>query len=95
MRSQAGSDSFREVSHTLGEVPVKGKVLVRPLSGPNAGFIFEGVGSAQWDDDSDIMYCGVAFVYNENSVRLWAPSVTDSYDKGRIFCAGLYMSPTL
>ena len=67
---------------------MKGKVLVRPLDGPNAGLVFEGIGSAQTDDDRDEPYCGVVFVYNSNYVKVGAPTKSNQHDSGRIFCAG-------
>mgnify|MGYP003573965586 CR=1 FL=1 len=88
MQSQAGADSFMELNHGLDELPLKGKVLVRPLSGPNAGLVFEGIGSQQSDDDFDNPYCGVVFMYNSTHARVGAPTVNNGFAAGRIFCAG-------
>ena len=88
LSSQAGSRSFMEVHHGLNKLPVKGKVLVRPMSGENAGLSFEGSGSQQWDDDKPVTYCGVVFVYNATHVRLAAPTVNNHHATGHIFCAG-------
>ena len=95
MRSQEGSNSSLELVHGLNELPVKGKVLVRPLDGPNAGLVFEGIGSAQRDDDVDEPYCGVVLLYNADRVKLAAPSLATDFDSGRIFCAGefIYVPP--
>lgn len=94
LRSQAGQNSFLELYHGLDELPLKGKALVRPLSGANSGFSFEAIGSAQADDDINVTYYGVVFVYNSTHSRLGAPtgiisSRFQSSDAGRIFCAGL------
>lgn len=88
MRSQAGVGSFLELSHGLNQFPVKGKAMVRPLSGPNAGLSFEAIGSAQCDDDYETTYCGVVFFYNDTHARIGAPTKEKTTDKGRIFCAG-------
>lgn len=88
LQSQAGADSFMELSHDLNELPVKGKVLVRPLTGPNAGLTFEGIGSQQKDDEWPVPYCGVVFFYNSTHFRVGAPTEYNNEDTGRIFCAG-------
>ena len=77
-----------EVRHGLNKQPVKGKVLVRPMSGENAGLVFEGAGSQQWDDDKPVPYCGVVFVYNVTHVRLAAPTINQNHRTGHVFCAG-------
>jgi hypothetical protein len=83
MSSQAGTASFKELRHGLGVYPSKVKVLVRAIDGENNGFIFEGMGSAQNDDDSN-NYGGVVFAYNDWNVRLWAPDKRNSTSRGRI-----------
>lgn len=90
LSSQQGQESFMEVYHGLGEIPLKGKALVRPTTGPNQDFMFEAIGSAQWDDDYG-RYCGIVFMYNYQHARLWAPSVTTTgNDQAWAFCAGNY-----
>lgn len=83
MSSQNGNDSYQEVMHALGEYPSEVKVLTRAVDGNNAGFIFEGVGSAQADDTSD-QYGGLVFAYNQQMVRLWAPTLNNDVPVGRI-----------
>ena len=74
MKSQAGPDSFTEISHNLGTYPSKVKVLIKAIDGNNEGYIFEGMGMAQADDDAEYQtYGGVVFAYNQTKVRLWAP----------------------
>lgn len=84
MKSQAGTASFKELTHGLGVYPSRVKVLVKAIDGPNEGFIFEGTGSAQNDDDGG-EYGGLIFAYNDSNVRLWAPDVKNGTASGRIF----------
>jgi len=85
MKSQAGTASFKELRHGLGVYPSKVKVLVKAIDGENKGFIFEGMGSAQHDDDQkNALYGGVIFAYNDWNVRLWAPDKNNNYSLGRI-----------
>jgi hypothetical protein len=85
MRSQAGNDSFRRVFHNFGDYPRRVKVLIRAIDGPNQGFIFEGQGMAQSDDDIEPTgYGGVVFAYNHQEVKLWAPDRNNQSNYGRI-----------
>jgi len=84
MKSQDGANSYKEISHNLGVYPSQVKVLVKAFDGENNGFIFEGSGSAQGDDDSDHNYGGVVFAYNDNKVRLWAPDKNNANSAGSI-----------
>jgi len=85
MSSQAGNASFMEVVHNLGDYPSLVKVLVRAVDGVNEGFIFEGLGAAQNDDDTAAKnYGGVVFAYNQERVRLWAPDRSNNESTGRI-----------
>jgi len=85
MSSQAGVNSFRELSHNLGQYPAQVKVLVRAVDGNNLGFIFEGMGNAQSDDDEPSgSYGGLIFGYNPNKIRLWAPTLSNNSSLGRI-----------
>ena len=68
-KSQQGSSSYKEVSHTLGMVPGRVKVLVQATDGANSGYYFHGLGSAQQDDITRMDYGGVVFAYNSTSVR--------------------------
>ena len=80
--------SYRELNHNLGEVPLRVKVLVQPLSGPNSGLVFEAPGAGAQRDDNTIMhYCGVVYNYDANLIRLYAPTKQNHWT-GRIFCAG-------
>ncbi|MEM7373754.1 MAG: hypothetical protein AAF587_34345 [Bacteroidota bacterium] len=88
MSSQDGVNSYKEITHALGDYPSNVKVLTRAVSGNNDGFIFEGVGSAQGDDDvTHHQYGGLVFAYNQQMVRLWAPTINNNSDgatNGRI-----------
>jgi hypothetical protein len=85
MKSQDGANSFKELRHGLGVYPSKVKVLVKAIDGANNGFIFEGTGAAQNDDDGNYPdYGGVIFAYNDWNVRLWAPDRKNGSSYGRI-----------
>nr|VFK69963.1 MAG: Collagen triple helix repeat-containing protein [Candidatus Kentron sp. TUN] len=84
MQSQQGTNSFKQVSHNLGVYPSRVKVLVKAIDGANNGFIFEGSGSAQSDDDDANNYGGVVFAYDQNRVRIWAPDKNNNNREGSI-----------
>ena len=88
MQSQAGTDSYQEVEHNLGDYPRAIKVLVKAVDGPNEGFIFEGSGVQHQDDEGQDEYGGVVFAYNETTVRLWAPSQNNGSPYGAIITVG-------
>ncbi|CAE7942841.1 unnamed protein product, partial [Symbiodinium sp. KB8] len=71
--SQKGGASYKQLSHGLGEVPGRVRVLVMVVGGVNDGFVFEAVGSAQ-ADDSVAQYSGVVYAYSSTAIRIWAPS---------------------
>ena len=73
-----------EVTHNLGVYPSRVKILTRPTSGVNSGFIFEGMGAAQGDDDASSNYGGVVFAYDATRVRLWAPDRNNDSSNGYI-----------
>lgn len=85
MSSQAGTNSYQEITHNLGVYPSRVKVLVKAIDGPNEGFIFEGSGVQHADDDNISQnYGGVVFAYDQTRVRLWAPSFNNTADTGSI-----------
>ncbi len=85
MSSQVGAASFKEFTHGLGAYPSRVKVLVQAIDGNNNGFIFEGMGAAQSNDDAGLdEYGGVIFAYDETRVRLWAPDQNNGEAAGRI-----------
>lgn len=45
--SQSGASSYREISHNLRVLPWLVRVYAQSSNGSNAGFAFEGLGSAQ------------------------------------------------
>ena len=85
MSSQAGANSYRELTHNLNQYPAHVKVLTRAVDGNNNGYIFEAMGGAQTDDDeSSGSYGGLIFAYNLTKVRLWAPTFSNNTSYGRI-----------
>lgn len=74
MSSQNGVHSFKDIVHGLGVVPSRVEVLIRAINGPNKGYIFSPHGVAPRDDDDRGSYGGLVYAYNEQSVRLWAPT---------------------
>ena len=76
LRSNNGSDSFKEVQTGRQQMPFHVRVYAKVLSGANAGFCFEGVGSAQVSARKESHPLGgIVFAYDESRVRIWAPSV--------------------
>ncbi|KAL4228991.1 hypothetical protein ACF0H5_012030 [Mactra antiquata] len=61
------------------------RAWVRPDTGPNAGFMFEGRGSmasSPYHRDDVCTYGGLVYAYNEHMIRFWRPS--DSYNGGLV-----------
>ena len=79
---QVGQDSFREITHNLGTLPSLIIVQLKAKYGINYGYVFQGQGAVQSGDDNSDQYGGVAFAYNNESVRLWAPSRNDGSKHG-------------
>ena len=75
MSSQDGTSSFQQITHGLSGYPDRVKVLVKQDDDTknNYGYIFEGSGGAQTDDDLNRNYGGLVFAYDDAYVRLWAP----------------------
>ncbi|KAK2141420.1 hypothetical protein LSH36_1104g00007 [Paralvinella palmiformis] len=86
MESQSNSNFFREVDHGLAEVPLKVKVMVKPLNGPYKDWMFEAGSSQQADDDLEWLYCGIIYAYNVTHVNLFAPRSNGRGEGGRAFC---------
>ena len=82
-KSQQGSSSFKKVTHALGGYPSRVKVLVRAVDGNNLGYVFEGIGAAQTDDDYG-EYGGLVFGYDDQEVWLWAPDKSNNQATGYI-----------
>ena len=75
LRSNNGSDSFKEVQTGHKQMPFHVRVYAKVLSGVNAGFCFEGVGSAQVSArKTSYPSGGFVFAYDKSRVRIWAPS---------------------
>jgi hypothetical protein len=83
MSSQAGNASYKELTHNLNQYPTHVKVLTKAIDGNNQGFIFEGMGAAQSDDDG-ANYGGIIFAYNASKIRLWAPTINNNTSSGYI-----------
>ena len=76
LRSNNGSDSFREVQTGHNQMPFNVRVYAKVLNGDNVGFCFEGVGSAQVSArKTSYPLGGIIFAYDKSRVRIWAPSV--------------------
>jgi hypothetical protein len=66
--------AYKYHHHGMGTYPGFVKVVSKPTSGVNNGYLFEGVGAAQVTDVRPFrQYSGVVFAYNTGDVRLWAP----------------------
>ena len=86
-KSQQGASSFKRVAHALGVYPGRVKVMVQAQDGNNAGFVFEGMGSGQTDDDYG-EYGGLVFGYDDDNVWMWAPDVSNNQASGYIVNVG-------
>ena len=82
LKAQRNAYSVKDISHRLGILPSLVIVQLRITSGINLGFIFEGQGAVMSGDNNVYGYGGVTFAYDENLVRIWAPSRKDGSSKG-------------
>jgi hypothetical protein len=83
----SNGDSYKEVSHELGTMPEKVLVQVKSKNG-YTNYVFDGIGANSNSDYRHWMhYGGVVFGYNENQVRMWAPSLgLSNHQHGNIIC---------
>lgn len=90
LRSNNGSDSFREVQTGRTQMPFHVRVYAKVLNGVNAGFCFEGVGSAQVSArKTSYPLGGIVFAYDRSRVRIWAPSAfKGTGENGRVVSVG-------
>ncbi|WAR08958.1 hypothetical protein MAR_018916 [Mya arenaria] len=65
--------SHLTIEHGLGVLPYKVEVQIRPVSGPNSGWVFKGDSAIRSDDDLNKKYGGIVYFYNEEKVELIAP----------------------
>lgn len=79
---QRDQNSFKEIVHGKNQLPSLVLVQLRAINGRNVGYVFEAQGAVQSDDDGNNEYGGVVFAYDENRVRIWAPSRNDGSKKG-------------
>ena len=79
---QRDHHSFTEIKHGINMLPSLVIVQIRALNGMNVGYVFEAQGATQSDDDGSNEYGGVIFAYDENKIRIWAPSKHDESKKG-------------
>lgn len=82
LRGQRDQHSFAEIYHGLKILPSLAIVQIKALNDMNIGYVFEAQGATQSDDDGFNEYGGVVFAYDENKVRIWAPSKHDESKKG-------------
>ena len=60
--------------HPLNEVPVKVDVQIKIVK-DGEDYIFTGTGTAQRDDDVNLPYGGLVYVYDATNVILYPPAV--------------------
>lgn len=77
------------IPHPLQDKPAKVEVQVKVRENGN-DVIFPASGSAQRDDDSDNVYGGVVYVYNERHVKIFVPVRDENTDKGGIIYSGIH-----
>jgi hypothetical protein len=79
------------ICHTLNSYPAKVEVQVKVQTQSHGEQIFQGVGSAQRDDDMNVPYGGIVYVYNDTHVVLFVPQETQHNkhtDKGTLAYTG-------
>uniref|UniRef100_K1R1M3 Uncharacterized protein n=1 Tax=Magallana gigas TaxID=29159 RepID=K1R1M3_MAGGI len=82
------------ITHPLGHIPAKVDVQVK-VHESGSDYIFPASGSAQRDDDSENVYGGVVYIYNEFHVKIFVPIKNNESDKGLvIYTASSYQSVT-
>jgi hypothetical protein len=77
------------IPHPIGQIPAKVEVQVKVQESGN-DVIFPASGSAQRDDDSENVYGGVVYLYNELHVKVFVPLRDENSNKGVIIYTGLY-----
>lgn len=75
------------ILHPLQGKPAKVEVQVK-VQKDGRDVIFPASGSAQRDDDSDNVYGGVVYFYNEHHVKIFVPIKSSHTDKGVIIFSG-------
>ncbi|XP_056016994.1 uncharacterized protein LOC130053648 [Ostrea edulis] len=75
------------IPHPIGQIPAKVEVQVKVQEGGN-DVIFPASGSAQRDDDSDNVYGGVVYLYNELHVKVFVPYRDENSYKGVMIYTG-------
>lgn len=87
MRSQAGTQGYREIFHRLNVDPERVQVLIRPDDNAERRqntLYFEGLGAGTCDDDSACNdYGGIVYGWDNNRVRIWAPDRSNGRTSGR------------
>ena len=87
MKSQNESLCERTVEHKLGKYPAKVDVQIKPLTGTNEEMIFVGDTEIQSDDDTNSLYGGVVYFYNQKYVILRTPKKNNNNDIGILMTA--------
>ncbi|XP_062613868.1 uncharacterized protein LOC134275615 [Saccostrea cucullata] len=75
------------IQHPLEQMPAKVEVQVK-IQENGYDVIFPAFGSAQRDDDSDNIYGGVVYIYNENHVKIFVPVRNNESNKGVLIFTG-------
>lgn len=86
---EAQKSSPLMIPHPLQDKPAKVEVQVKVRENGN-DVIFPASGSAQRDDDSDNVYGGVVYFYNEHHVKIFVPVRDENTNKGGIIYSGIH-----
>ena len=78
LRSNEGHSSFKEIRHGLKTEPLHIRVYAIPKDGNNGGFSFDAIGSSQ-NSPSRSAFGGLLYAYNDEYIRVWAPTSIDGY----------------
>lgn len=81
------TNSAVTIPHPLRDKPARVEVQVK-VQENGRDVVFPASGSAQRDDDSDNIYGGVVYFYNEHHVKIFVPFRSTDSDKGVIIYSG-------
>jgi hypothetical protein len=91
--SQDSSALTKTISHPLGEYPAMVDVQVKVnIAGTEC--IFTGAGAPQRDDDYNVEYGGVIYIYNDLHIKLAFPyrsGGSETYNTGGVVFTGMFV----
>ena len=95
IKSQNSSESTKTISHPLGEYPAMVDVQIKvKIAGTDC--IFTGAGAPQRDDDYNVDYGGVIYIYDDSQIKLAFPcgpggQSSNGYNTGGVVFTGMFV----